>query len=202
MLLFCITFHIFQQETVLPVLQWVLPCLWSGQRSHVPWSGLAAGREVDCVAMNGGGSARPDLSARLASEQWFMVWDKVRQTTLHVCVFLSVVLFTLRTAGEQGWWYGRLGKQETAGPSRLILPTLPLCWHITASCCGHGMAASEARWRAQTLVPGTAFTYYGCLCCVQLTIWSNREVMAAGNRPRPTLQAISYRPDHFIYIYI
>lgn len=27
------------------------------------WSGLAAGTELDCVAMNGGGSARPDLSA-------------------------------------------------------------------------------------------------------------------------------------------
>lgn len=135
----------------LPVLQWMMPCLWSGQCSHVLWSGLAAARELDCVAMNGGGGAKPDLSARLASVQRFMVWDEVRQATpqvCFVCVFLCVMLFKLRPSGVQSWWYGRLGKQEIVGPSRLILPTLPLSWLSTASCCGHGMAASEARWRA------------------------------------------------------
>lgn len=42
-----------------------------------------------------------------------------------LCVFLCMVLFKLRPAGVQSWWYGCLGKQEIAGPSRLILPTLP-----------------------------------------------------------------------------
>lgn len=64
-------------------------------------------------------------------------------------------------------WYGRLGKQEIVGPSRLILPTLPpLSWHTAASCCGHGTAASEARWRPWTLKLGTTFRLL-CVCvCV------------------------------------
>lgn len=66
----------------------------------------------------------------------------------------------------QSWWYGCLGKQEIVGPSTLILPTL----HLTTSCCGHRMVASDwARWRAWTVQtpfkkagPGTTFTVCGC----------------------------------------
>ena len=34
----------------------------------------------------------------------------------------------------QSWWYGRLGKQEIVGPSRLILPTLPIACSMAHHC--------------------------------------------------------------------
>lgn len=54
-------FLIFQHLTVLPVLPWMMPPLWSGHRSHMVQSGLAACADLDCVTMNGsdGAKARP-----------------------------------------------------------------------------------------------------------------------------------------------
>lgn len=123
------------------------------------------------------------------------------------CVFLCVVLFKPRLAGVQSWWYGRLGKEEMLGPSRLILPTLrPLyppftvAGHITASCCGHGMAASEARWRARTLAPGNAFT---------MGVWArvvfnqpyeeSKKSWQLLSKLGPTPQAMSNTIDHFSF---
>lgn len=42
---------------------------WSALTCALVSAGSRAGRELDCVAMNGGGNASPDLSARLASVQ-------------------------------------------------------------------------------------------------------------------------------------
>lgn len=121
------------------------------------------------------------------SDSWFGI-RSVRRSSKSVSVFLFLVLFKLRPAGVQSWWYGRLGKQEIAGPSRLILPTLPLAWHISASCCGHGVAASEARWR-----PWIQWQALHLICeCVPLNMWSKCEMMAAMS------QAMTYRTEHHL----
>lgn len=97
------------------------------------------------------------------SDSWFGTRSGRQCCECVFCVRVSVceMLFKRRPAGVQSWWYGRLGKQEIVGPSRLILPTLPLSWHSAASCCGHGMAASEARWRALTHL----LCVSGCVLC-------------------------------------
>ncbi len=103
------------------------------------------------------------LSWHQCSDSWFRTRSG-RQPCKCVCECVWCYLSWGRLVCSR--WYGRLGKQEIVGPSRLILPTLPRSWHFTASCCGHGMAASETRWRAWTLLPGTTFTMRVWVCNV------------------------------------
>lgn len=68
-------------------------------------SGLAAARELDCVAMNGGGSARPDLSAQAGIGTVIHGLGQGQAgnaaSVCFVCVFLCAILFKLRPAGVQ-----------------------------------------------------------------------------------------------------
>lgn len=90
-----------------------------------------------------------------------------------VCLWWCVMLFKQRLAAAPGWWYGRLGKQEIAGPSGLILPALLLSWLRTTSCCEDGMAASEARWRAWGVCVCVAGGGGGSKCEGRNECWSN-----------------------------
>lgn len=166
MLLYCIPFHIFLQWTILPFTA-VVCCHFSEVVSAHMGSGQGWQQAGSWIVLPWMVVAVPGQTCQLGwhqcSDSWFGTRSG-RQRCKCVCVcfrvwcYLSRGRLVCRVGGTQ-----RLGKQEIVGPSRLILPTLLLSWHIAASCCGHGMAASEARWRAWTSVPGTTFTYYVCV---------------------------------------
>lgn len=129
------------------------------------------------------------------SDSWFGTRsDRQCSKCVSECVFLCVWCYLSRVGGM-----ARLGKEEMLGPSRLILrpPSLTVAGHITASCCGHGTAASEARWRARTLAPGSAFTM-----CVWARVVFNQPYEESKkswqllSRRGPTTQAVSYTIYH------
>lgn len=155
----------------LPVLQRKMPRLWSGQRLHILWSELAAAGG-SWIMLPWMAAAVPSQTCQLGwhrrSDSWFGTRSGRQRRKCVLCACFYVRCYLSRgPAGVQGWWYGRLAKQEIAGPSRLILPTLPLAWLSAPSCCGHGMAASEARWRARTSVPDRAW----CVCFFMMCLF-------------------------------
>lgn len=116
---------------------------------------------------------------------------------VYVILWWCVMLFKWRLAVAQGWWYGRLGKQEIVGPSGLISPTRLLSWLKTASCCEHAMVASEARWRARVCVRV-------CLCVqMQRETWVLKQWWIRKNTGQPlpsktiTVFTFSYAWPHW-----
>lgn len=72
----------------------------------------------------------PAQTCQLGWHQCSDSWFGTRSGRQHcervsASVFSCVALFKPRPAGVQSWWYGRLGKQEIVGPSRLISPPSP-----------------------------------------------------------------------------
>lgn len=60
------------------------------------------------------------------SDSWFGPRSGRQRRKCVLCACFYVRCYLSRgPAGVQGWWYGRLGKQEIAGPSRLIFTHAP-----------------------------------------------------------------------------
>lgn len=118
-----IIFHIFQP------LFFFCCCGFEVFRAHTSsgQSWQQAG-ELDCVAMNGSGSAMPAVTARLgisATIHRVGRGQALNSALVHLCVLSNAAL-----AGMQCWWCGRLGKQEIVWSVKIDLTKAPPAYQL------------------------------------------------------------------------
>lgn len=84
--------------------------------------------ELDCAAMNGGGSATPALTARLGIRAG--IHRLGRGQPLNSALVRLHVLSNAVLTGMQCWWYGRLDKQEIVWSVKINLTKAPPAYQL------------------------------------------------------------------------